>query len=88
MKLLSIEKFRLLADKNGWSLEFSEGFVDGEAFRKRGQQPSQFSLVGADEYSKGFRTGYFERAVSSSTGDRRSETAAGTPELPGQRLYF
>jgi hypothetical protein len=55
------EKFRVLAEANGWSLEHARGYVDGEAYRLRGVRPSQYALVGIDEYCLGFRAGYYER---------------------------
>ena len=67
MKILSNEKFRVLAEKNGWSLMHAEGYVDGETSRKRGKPPSQYALIGIDEYSLGFRAGYFERQQPSPT---------------------
>ena len=87
MKLLSIEKFRILAQKNGWSLEYSEGYVDGETFRKRGMQPSQIARIGIDPYSSGFRAGYFERQGTSSAGAERPDALEMSPALSDQRLH-
>jgi hypothetical protein len=61
MKIFSREKFKVLAEKNGWSLAHAEGFVDGESFRRRGKKPPNYVLVGIDDYCQGFRAGYFER---------------------------
>jgi hypothetical protein len=61
MKILSREKFKVLAEKNGWSLAHAEGFVDGESFRRRGKKPPNYVLIGIDDYCQGFRAGYFER---------------------------
>ena len=61
MKVVSKEKFRVLAETNGWSLEHARGYVDGETFRLRGKAPSKYCLVGIDEYSLGFRAGYYNR---------------------------
>ena len=58
------EKCKVLAEANGWSPEHARGYVDGEAFRMRGKRPSQYALVGIDEYSQGFRAGYYERQYS------------------------
>lgn len=58
---LTREKTKLLAEKNGWSLAHAEGYVDGQAYRRRGQTPSKHAQVGIDEYSLGFRAGYYER---------------------------
>ena len=61
MKVLSTEKSKLLAEQNGWSLPHAQGFVDGETSRRLGKAPALHALVGIDEYSMGFRAGYFER---------------------------
>jgi hypothetical protein len=61
MNVLSREKFKVLAEKNGWPLEHAKGFVDGETARRRGKTPSKFALIGIDEYCLGFRAGFFER---------------------------
>lgn len=61
MNVLFREKIKVLAEKNGWSLDHAKGFVDGETTRRRGKTPSRLTLVGIDEYCLGFRAGYFER---------------------------
>lgn len=61
MKVLSREKVKVLAEKNGWSLSQAEGYVDGETFRRRGKTPSKYAQIGIDEYCQGFRAGYYER---------------------------
>ena len=63
MKVLAAEKSRLLAEQNGWSLAHAQGFVDGETCRRLGQTPARCSVIGIDEYSLGFRAGYFERGT-------------------------
>jgi hypothetical protein len=67
LKVFSREKFKVLAEKNGWSLARAEGFVDGESFRRRGKRPPKYVLVGIDEYCQGFRAGYFERKSGTMT---------------------
>jgi len=69
MKVLSKEKFKVLAEAYGWTLDHAKGFVDGETFRRRGTTPSTYAQIGIDEYSLGFRAGYFERQNLASTGD-------------------
>ena len=64
MKILSREKFKVLAEKQGWSLTRAEGYVDGESFRRRGKRPPNYVLIGIDEYCQGFRAGYFERKMT------------------------
>ena len=59
VKVLSKEK--MVAEKNGWSLAQAEGYIDGETFRRRGKTPSTYARIGIDEYSLGFRAGYYER---------------------------
>ena len=74
MKVLTKEKFKVLAETNGWSLDHAEGYVDGETCRRRGKTPSKYALIGIDEYCRGFRAGYFER-----------QNPASTKSLPGSR---
>ena len=61
MKVLSKEKSKVLAARNGWSLAHAEGYIDGETFRRRGKTPSMYAQIGIDEYCLGFRAGYYER---------------------------
>ena len=61
MKLLSTERSKQLAEQNGWSLAYAQGKVDGETFRRLGKAVAPHARVGIDEYSLGFRAGYFER---------------------------
>lgn len=61
MKVLSTEKSKLLAEQNGWSLAYAQGYVDGETSRRLGKSPALHALVGIDEVSMGFRAGYFDR---------------------------
>ena len=58
------EKSRVLAEQYGWSLTSAKGCVDGETFRKRRKEPPVSALVGIDDYSEGFRAGYFHRPLS------------------------
>jgi hypothetical protein len=76
VKIFSREKFKVLAEKNGWSLAHAEGFVDGESFRRRGKRPPNYVLIGIDEYCQGFRAGYFER---------KSSTSASNPPASAKR---
>ncbi len=62
MKDLYEEKVKVVAERNGWSLTHAKGFVDGDRTRRRGAAPSKYAQVGIDEYSLGFRAGYFERS--------------------------
>ena len=64
MKVLATERSRQLAEQNGWSLAFSQGHVDGEASRRSGKALAVRVRVGIDQYSLGFRAGYFERQAA------------------------
>jgi hypothetical protein len=75
VNILSREKFRVLAEKNGWSLDHAKGFVDGEILRRRGKVPSKLALIGIDEYCLGFRAGYFERQHEGPTRSARPQGA-------------
>ena len=61
------EKSKVLAERFGWPIESAEGYVDGEGFRKRRTDPPKRFLVGIDDYSLGFRAGYYGRTVSPET---------------------
>lgn len=61
MQVLSEEKIKVLATRNGWSLAQAQGYIDGETCRRRGTTPSKYAQIGIDEYSLGFRAGYYER---------------------------
>jgi hypothetical protein len=67
MKVLSKEKSKVLATRNGWSLAQAEGYIDGETFRRRGKTPSMYAQIGIDEYCLGFRASYYERQNPPST---------------------
>jgi hypothetical protein len=58
------EKSQVLAEQNGWSLTSAQGYVDGETFRKRHKAPPVHAVIGIDDYSMGFRAGYFDRPLS------------------------
>lgn len=77
MKVLSEEKVKVLAEKNSWSLNHAEGYIEGETFRRRGMTPSKYAQIGIDEYSLGFRAGYYERKV-----DPSGLTRSGKPDAP------
>ena len=81
MKILSKEKVKVLAEKNGWSLTHAEGYVDGETFRRRGKAPSTHMQVGIDEYSRGFRSGFYERQAVTPRSSQRSRDTVESIEV-------
>lgn len=58
------EKSQVLAEETGCSLTCAQGYVDGETFRKRRKAPPVHAVIGIDDYSMGFRAGYFDRPLS------------------------
>jgi hypothetical protein len=58
MKALPNEDSRDLAEKNGWSEAFAEGYLDGRAARTRGTQSATYPIGDLDEYRQGFLAGY------------------------------
>lgn len=75
MKILSDEKSKWIAERNGWTLAYAEGHVEGETMRRSGKVLSMYALVGIDDYARGFRAGYFERQTSA-MGMKATRTAA------------
>ena len=82
MKILSEQKSKALAEENGWSLEFANGYIKGEFSRRASDKLSSYFMVGLDDYSLGFRAGYFGRQTPPSTRleahvsmERRAENA-------------
>jgi len=61
MEVPSSEGSKRLAEQNGWSLAFAQGHVDGANARRLGNALTGHARVAIDEYSLGFRAGYFER---------------------------
>jgi len=75
------DKSQMLAEQNGWSLGSAKGYVDGETFRKRCKEPPLVAVVGIDDYSEGFRAGYFDRPLSAhALADEPTESRPGSPE--------
>ena len=70
------EKRDMLVEEMGWSQERAQGYVDGESCQRNGLELSAEHKAGMDEYSKGFRTGYYTLACSLSAWDIREALAA------------
>lgn len=69
MSELLTEKRNMLAEEMGWTLDRAQGYVDGEATQLSGQDLPAYHKVAMDDYSKGFRTGYYTQACSVSLRD-------------------
>jgi len=74
MKVLSREKIKWLAARNSWSLAQAEGYIDGDTCRRRGTTPSMVAQIGIDEYSLGFRAGFYERNLPGLTRPGKPDT--------------
>ena len=59
-----IQKRDELAREMGWTVDRAQGYVDGETAQQQGLELATEHRAGMDEYSKGFRTGYYTRACS------------------------
>lgn len=69
------QESHMLAEDYGWPLPSAKGYVDGETFRKRRKEPPVHALVGIDDYSEGFRAGYYDRPIS-------ERALSGGPSIP------
>ena len=58
---------KILAQQNGWSTAYTEGYLEGRYHRRIGKQLGTYVRVGIDEYPLGYRAGYFERNSAEST---------------------
>jgi len=67
----------VLAEQYGWPLPSAKGYVDGDRFRKRHEEPPIHALVGIDDYSEGFRAGYFHRSISEQVLSGRPQAQSG-----------
>ena len=70
------EKRDQLAREMGWTLKRAQGYVDGEAAQRCGLDLTAFYRVAMDEYSQGFRTGYYTQACSLSIWNIRESLVA------------
>ena len=61
MKDLLKEKRNELAAEMNWTLKRAQGYVDGETSQRDGLDLSESYKYGMDEYSMGFRTGYYKQ---------------------------
>jgi hypothetical protein len=43
---------------------YDQGHIDGKRAMVTKAQPPIFTIVGMDDYSKGFRAGYFKRSLA------------------------
>jgi hypothetical protein len=60
--------YKALSEKKGWSRNFAEGFLKGKYARVNNIGISPYGSVGIDDYSNGFRAGYYGRRAPRQTG--------------------
>jgi hypothetical protein len=76
MSVMAFEqKSHMVPQEYGPPLPAAKGYVDGETFRKRRKEPPLHALVGIDDYSEGFRAGYYQRLIS-------ERALSGGPSIP------
>ncbi len=65
-----------LAQEMGWTPRRAKGYVDGKTYQRSGQDMPGCHKVDMDEYSDGFRTGYYTQACSLSISSIREALTA------------
>lgn len=75
------ERSRVLAEQNGWSLIYADAYVKGEYDRRRGKSLGVYVAVALDEYSLGFRAGYFGRQRPASPQGGTTDKRETEPEV-------
>ena len=77
MSDFALAKVKELAEEMNWSMDRAQGYVDGGASHRNGEDLATSHRFGMDEYLKGFRTGYYTQACSLSLSSiRQALTAA------------
>ncbi len=69
------ERCLTLAEEMSWTIARAEGYVDGEIYKRQGLELPAYHKMAMDEYSKGFRTGYYKQAHSIPSDDASEATA-------------
>jgi len=80
-ELLSEKICRAVAEDNGWSPAYAEGYVWGQSLRLQDKTIESHALVGIDDWALGFRTGYFGQESQASS----RLPVAGTSETERKR---
>lgn len=60
-KFLTKQISNTLAERNGWSTTYTEGYLEGRHHQRTGKPLGAYASVGIDAYSSGYRAGYFQR---------------------------
>ena len=59
----AVEILRKSTEAEAASAAFVNGYTDGQAARRENQALTGYLRVGIDDYAKGFRAGFFARAL-------------------------
>jgi hypothetical protein len=65
-----VEILRRSTEAEAAPAAFVNGFTDGQAARRDNQALSPYLRVGIDDYAKGFRAGFFARALPGVVAER------------------
>ncbi len=76
MSDVSKEKRNKIAQEIGWTPRRIQGYVDGRFYHRSGHDMPGWHKVDMDEYSKGFRTGYYEQDDQLSAADIQKQSSA------------
>jgi len=71
---LSNEVVRKIAEDTFWSRLRAQGCDDGEFYKLSGQKIPECLQAGVDEYSKGFRAGYYNQIDPDTEANARNES--------------
>ena len=61
MSDLTKEKTDKIAQELGWTPRRTQGYVEGRFCQRNGHYMPECYKIGMDEFSKGFRTGYYKQ---------------------------
>ena len=75
---------KILAQQNGWSTAYAEGYLEGKDHFRLGKPLRSYVRVGIDEYTLGFRAGYFERNNPESEQVQTLKAPEMEPKLPSK----
>ncbi len=65
----TIEVIRSAANEGNQPAAYINGLADGQAARANKSPLTAYLRVGIDDYARGFRAGFYDRSVPTSTGE-------------------
>jgi hypothetical protein len=66
----AVEVLRKPGDVESTPPAYTNGYTDGQAARRSNQALSAYLRVGIDDYAKGYRAGFFTRAMPAPAAER------------------